>query len=81
MLYFTIYGQSTNTTSAAVAYQEAQKQMMYQKFDKSVELLEEAKGLIDKAVSEITPGEKEKVVSKALLQSFDIYGLFPYFWL
>lgn len=70
---FSIYGQSTNTTSAAVAYQDAQKQMMYQKFDKSVELLEEAKGLIDKAITELTPDTKEKVTSKAWYYKALIY--------
>ncbi len=69
----TVCGQSTNTTSAAVAYKDATSQMMYQKFDKAVSLFEEAKGLIDKAITEITDDTKEKVTAKAWYYKALIY--------
>ncbi|MCB0478918.1 MAG: tetratricopeptide repeat protein [Crocinitomicaceae bacterium] len=71
---FTVFGQSTNTTSAAVAYQDASSSLAYQKFDDAVKSYKEAKDLIDKAISEITAETKEKVESKAWFYKAKIYA-------
>lgn len=69
--------QSTETTSAAVAYNGAQKEMMYGNMDKYAGLLEEAKSEIDKAVSKITADTKEKISSKAWYYKAMIYMDYP----
>jgi tetratricopeptide (TPR) repeat protein len=65
---FTANAQKVNTTSAAVAYKSAQKEMMYQKFAKSTDLLAEAKELIDKSsVHEDTKTDAKTWYYKALI--------------
>lgn len=71
---FTVFGQGTNTTSAAVAYQDASKSLAYQKLDDAVKSYEEAKTYIDKAISELTPDTKEKIASKAWYYKALIYS-------
>ena len=72
-----LHAQGTNTTSAAVAYSNAQGEMMKQNAAKYKEYLEEGKAEIDKAIAALTPETKEKIAAKAWYYKALIYMEYP----